>query len=151
ERLWELQHELQRALAEHARERAQAARDALAAASPDHWLVEDLDLDLAFYDDARDRIEAGYARLAARFPDEQRFLLARLPSLAQLAPRQARLDLLEVAARRDDVHPAVLRALAIELALDAREAPRAERLLRRALRRQPRAADTVIELANLLW
>ncbi len=151
ERLWELRHELHRALDQHDRGRAQAARDALAAASPDHWLALDLELDLAYYDDAPERIEAGYARLAARFPGEQRFLLARLPSLAQLAPRQARLDLLEPAARRDDVHPAVLRALAIELALDAREAPRAERLLRRALRRQPRAAATVIELANLLW
>lgn len=142
---------VQAALERHDRAAASAACERMAEADPSHQLTLWARRAIAAYDaDPRGMLEA-YERLTTLFPDDKGMLMGKLSCLRALARRQERLALLRAAAQAPDADPLSWEQFARELSDDARQAPAAERLLRRAARARPWQASVYHALAGVLW
>jgi cellulose synthase operon protein C len=148
--LYDRLHRLQRALFAHDRARAAAAFAEMREAAPDHRLTWQAGRVLALYDADAVELLASVEGLLRLFPDDGLLLLGKLSCLRELGRRDERLAILQVACDRTGPGPIFWRQYAQELLADAREHPRAIRLLRRAIRYRPYDEGNFATLANLL-
>ncbi len=142
---------VQQALATHNRERAGELVAALTEAAADHRLTLQAQWAMASYDDDQSRLLAVVEKLLAQFPDDVNLKLAKSSCLRTLARRDERLEFLRSSCAGQDSDPLFWQQYAQELSDDAREHPRAWRLLQRALRRRPLEAGNYHLLAGILW
>ena len=145
-------YELRRALHGHNRPAASAALDALEASDPGARLTLLGRRELAGYDGDDSAGLAAVEGLLALFPDESRLRLEKLYALRRLArPVEARAALETWVADPKASEPNLWRELAVELATDARQRPRARQWLGRALFYQPTEPAHLRALADLRW
>jgi tetratricopeptide (TPR) repeat protein len=149
--LYDHMHRLQRALERHDRAAAAAELAALRAADPDHRLTWYARRALALYDADPAELLACAEGLLRLFPDDPLCVLLRLVCLRDQARRDDLIAALDAACSGRGAHPIFLRLRAREAVADARDHPRAIRLLRKAIRYQPGDAGNYATLAHLLW
>ncbi len=149
--LYDLHHEALLALARHARPAALAAAERLEATAPGHRLALQARRAVAHYDANTVEILGLVERLLALFPKDVNLLLTRLSCLRGLGRREERLKMLTDLCAAKDGDALFWQELAVELAEDAREHPRALRLLRRARRVRFVDASALNTEANILW
>ncbi|MBI4601140.1 MAG: tetratricopeptide repeat protein, partial [Planctomycetes bacterium] len=144
-------YELQDALSRHDRERALRALERMEAAAPSHRLALLARRALAVYDCDGPAIFAANQKLLDMFPEAPTAQLLYLPSLRELGRREERIAFLTRICDSKGASPIFLLELAKELLPDAREHARTWRLLRRAIRLDPRRAESLHVLGDLLW
>jgi tetratricopeptide (TPR) repeat protein len=149
--LYDRLYRLQRALQRHDRAAAAAECAALGAEAPDHRLTWHARRVLALYDADPAELLACADGLLRLFPGDQLCLLLRLSCLRDQARRDELIGALDAECARRDADPLFRRLRAREALADAREHPRAIRLLRHALRRRPYDEGALATLAQLLW
>jgi len=149
--LYDLEHRLRRALAVEDRPGAGRLWEELAACAPRHWLTHQTRAELAAYDGDDAARLAALEELIALFPHEPRFALERLGCLRELSREEDRLRQLRDWALSPRGGPWFWEQYAEELRHDARDHPRAQRLLRRTIAAQPANAMAYHILADLLW
>ncbi len=149
--LYDRLHQLQRALEGHDRAAATVEHDALRDAAPDHRLTWHARRALAIYDADPAELLTCADGLLRLFPDDPLSLLQRLLCLRNQARRDDLLTALDAACSGRGVHPIFLRLRAREAVADAREHPRAIRLMRSAIRCQPGDPGNFAVLAHLYW
>ncbi|MGD1276271.1 MAG: C39 family peptidase [Tepidisphaeraceae bacterium] len=143
--------ELWTALEKHDRAAAQRSLDAMNAQAPDHWLPLIGAKSLAQYDgDPAAELQV-VDRWLEKFPDDAALKFLRASLLRSLGRRDLRLQELENICSKGATDPVFYQELANDLALDAREHARSIRLLRKALRRQPRSGASLHALAGIYW
>jgi len=143
-------HTLQLALSRHDRTTAAAAFDWLQSTDAAHLLTLKARFELAYYDSNLAQALPPLRALRERFPDDANLQLDELQLLAQLGLTKEHRALLHRWGSRTNAPVIFVRQEAEELARDARNHPRAFKLLRRALRRQATDARTLAALAGLL-
>lgn len=142
-------HAAMLALDAHDRARAAEIVGELRAASPAaHPVALAARRALATYDDDPEAMLQVAREMVAAFPADANAHAFLASSLVDKAARDARVEALRRAAEVAD-HPVFDALLATELSGDARELPRARRLLRRALSREP-SAPVLATLAGLV-
>jgi tetratricopeptide (TPR) repeat protein len=147
--LYDTLYRLERALADHDRLAAVAALDALEREAKGHQLTIRGRRALAAYDaDAAGVAAAAEAQLAL-FPKDASAELTAIAAMEHTASREARLARLEAVLARGPAEVIFVERLAAELCADARERPRAARLLRRALRVGSERAEPYARLAEI--
>ena len=147
--LYDTLHRLERALADHDRLAAITARDALLRDAPGHLLAIRGRRAVAAYDaDAAGVAAAAEAQLAL-FPGDASAELTVISTMEQTASREERIRRLEAVLERGPAEVIFVERLAAELSADARERPRAARLLRRALRVGSEHAEAYARLAEI--
>lgn len=149
--LYDRLYRLQRALQRHDRAAAAAEHEGLAAAAPDHRLTWHARRVLALYDADPAELLACAEGLLRLFPDDQLCLLVKLSCLRDQARRGDLVGALDAVCARRDADPIFRRLRAREALADAREHPRAIRLLRQAIRWRPCDEGNFATLAQLLW
>jgi tetratricopeptide (TPR) repeat protein len=149
--LYDRLYRIQRALTRYDRAAAGAEYEALRAAAPGHRLTLQAARVLAVADADPTALLASVEGLLKVFPDAPLYTLARWSCLRDLGRRDDRVALLEAARAREKGDPTFDRLLALELLPDARQHPRAIRLLRSAIRRRPYDEGNLATLAQLLW
>lgn len=149
--LYDLMHDVQRALVAHDRAAARAACQRMAQEAPDHRLTLWAQRSLASYDADPTEGLALTERLLAAHPDDPNLQLGKLSYLRVLARREERLAMLSAICDTKGSDPVFWQQLAMELKEDAREQPRALRLIRRALRFRRADASSYRALGKLLW
>ncbi len=149
--LWDLLHQLDRALNTHQRDAAETIAGELEQAAPNHRLALEARRRLAMYDGNFSRQLAVLEQLIEQFPDNPSMQLERL-QLQQLQSKRAdRLEVIEKLCAKPDCHPIFWQHLAEELQGDARRREDARRLLRKGIRRWPSEAFNYRLLANIYW
>lgn len=143
-------HALHRALDAHDRAAAGAEADALEAEGKDHVVTLAARRALAVYDGHFPDLHAAARRLLDLFPDNARARLDVHAAMCELATRDERIAFLEPFCSGKRPDPIFLARLAREIAADARELPRAERLARRAVRSPHPTAEALACLASVL-
>jgi cellulose synthase operon protein C len=149
--LYDQYHRLQRALQQHDRPEAQRIYEGLRETAPDHRLTQQARRSLAAYDSDPTELLACAERMLELYPDDGNLQLLKLSCLRDLARRDERLALLQGLCAKKETHPVFRQQYAQELAPDAREHPRAIRLLRRCIRVQPGEGGSQYLLARILW
>jgi tetratricopeptide (TPR) repeat protein len=145
-------YRLRRALQVHDHAAARTALNAMEAVDPTARLTFFARRELAYYDCDDPTALAAVEGLLAVFPDEGRLRLEKLTLLRRLArPAEARAWLETCASDRKFAEPNIWRELARDLAVDARERPRARQLLARSLFYEPTEAEHLRLFAELLW
>lgn len=144
-------HTLQLALARHDRTTAGAALLAMETADAAHLLTQKARFELAYYDANPEQALKPVQVLRERFPTDVNLQLDELQLLNQLGRAAEHRELLGKLGNRPSAPLVFQRQEAEELTRDARNHPRALKLLRRALRRNSSDAATLVALANLLW
>jgi len=147
---WDRLHQLDGALEQHQREHAETLFQDLKAVAAEHRIALEAERRLMLYDGNSTGILAALEKLIERYPDDPLLQLARMSRLRELSRRDERIQSLESLSSKKDAHPAFLGQLAQELASDAREHPRALRLLKTAIRQWPRDAGNYFILAGIL-
>ncbi len=150
-RLHDLAYATNAALARHDRVAGVAARDALVAEGPDHRLAIAARRAVAAYDQDVEGVLACAQALAARWPD---FSAARIDAqwcLRAVRPRRDALAASEALYAAHRTESLYAEELARDLATDAREHPRASRLLRKAMAARPDRHGPVRQLADVRW
>jgi tetratricopeptide (TPR) repeat protein len=143
-------HRVNAALARHDRGAALVACSTLETKAPRHRLAIAARRAIAAYDRDLDRVLACAQESAAEFPE---FAATRLDALAcarAVRRREERIAMAEALVRTYPREPLYAEALAVELAADAREHPRAARLVRHALRSRPDRHGPLSLMADLL-
>jgi cellulose synthase operon protein C len=144
-------HKQQLALSRHDRATAAAALASLQAADANHLLTLKARYELAcYYDSNFAQALVPLRALRERFPDDANFQLDEMQLLSQLGLTDEHRALLRRWGNRPAAPVIFMRMEAEELIRDARNHPRAFKLLRRALRRQASDARTLAALAGLL-
>jgi tetratricopeptide (TPR) repeat protein len=149
--LYDELYQVQRHLADHARDAAQAVLAQMQAAAPAHRLTLTARRALAAYDANTPALAACLDELLTQFPTDGNLLLTKLGCLRELARRDERLALLERICADPKADPVFWQQLGQELSLDAREQQAAAHWLRRALRYRPLDGMTLATLADCLW
>jgi predicted Zn-dependent protease len=149
--LYDRFNELQRALVGHRREEAAAAYAAMGAEAPGHRLTLWAKRSLATYDADPLAQLAAIDELIKLFPDDQMLQLQRLGYLRHLARRADLLETLGRMCQNPKNDPVFRQQYAQELAADARELPRAMKLLGKCLRYRPTDPLNYFYLAGMLW
>jgi tetratricopeptide (TPR) repeat protein len=139
------------ALAKHDRARAWAAYEALAARATAHRLTLQARRSLASYDADRVAQLSSVEELLRLYPDDANLQLSKLALLRDLARRDEREALLRKLAAESEAAPIFAQQYARELSADARRHPEAVALLRRAIHRSARDAESFHVLAGILW
>lgn len=143
---------LRRALHRHDRAAARTALDDLNALDPGARLTLTARRELAIYDGDDASLLPAIEGLLALHPDEGRLRLEKLHVLGRLArPVEAREWLETCAADPKRTEPHIWRELARGLNADARQRPRARRLLSRCLFYEPAEPEHLRGLGELLW
>ncbi len=149
--LYDRLHEVSRSLAAHDRGAAWGAYEAMREAAPSHRLTRDARCTIASYDVDEVSLLGEVEKLLEAYPDDPRLLAVKSQRLENLARRPERLALLERLFRERASDPVFGLFYARELAIDARNADRAIRVLSRYLRRCPQEAGGHHALADILW
>lgn len=149
--LYDRVYRIHRAMELSDRETAGAIFDELQKQAPDHRLTLYARYLLGRYDAHNVEQLAAVDELLRHFPDDPTFLLARVQVLRDLDRREERLSLLKRLTEQPHTDLIFTMLYAQELATDAREHHRAERLLRKVIRHRPTYASAYFHLANLLW
>ncbi len=144
-------YEVQRALVAHDRARAAAACEAMVQSEPNHRLTLWARRSLSSYDSDTSQSLVWIDELLKLFPTDPGLRLGKLSCLRVVGRRADRLQLLDAICNEKQVDPIFWEQYARELNDDARELPRAQRLLRRALRYRRREASIYHALGNLRW
>jgi predicted Zn-dependent protease len=149
--LWDLLHQLDRALNTHQRDAAETIATELEQAAPNHRLALEARRRLAMYDGNFARQLAVIEQLIEQFPDNPNMQLERLQLQQMQSKRADRLEICEKLCAKADCHPIFWQHLAEELQGDARRREDARRLLKKGIRRWPTEASNYQLLANILW
>ena len=149
--LWDGYQNVMASLKRHDREAAVAAVQAVVAQNPEHRLVLAARRALALYDGDEASTLSVTEELLARFPDDVNLQLSKAASLSVLGTRGQQLEWLSSLSERAAAEPLALVRYAQLLGQDGREAPRAIRLLQRALDLRPTDASAWSTRADLLW
>ena len=141
-------HELLVALDGHDRWKIEAALSTLRAVASDHALCHEGEERVAFWlQDSPRQLDAINAQLRIA-PDHQSTLLQKCSTLRRLDRWEELRSLLEDLVSRDDIDPIFYSELGELLMEDARELPRAEYYLRKAVRLRPSEGRTYESLAR---
>jgi tetratricopeptide (TPR) repeat protein len=143
-------YRLEKALEYHDRASAVAALDSLQAEAPEHRLTWQARRSLAAYDANNAEILLCVEALLKLFPNDANLRLAKLSCLRE-SLRADRLTYLEQITSSKEADPLFWQQYGYELSADAREIPRALRMLRRALRYRPVDANSFAISADILW
>ena len=149
--LWDQLYQLDGALVEHKREKAQDIYDRMQSADAGHLLVSHARRRLALYDCNPTEQLAAVERLLEYAAGDQVLQLERLGLLRDLAHREERLETYKILCGRKETHPIFWQQYAQELRADARRHDDAVWLLRRAIHRWPTEANNYFILANIFW
>lgn len=149
--LYDRLYDVQQALVAHDRARAAAACEKMVESSPDHRLTLWARRSLSSYDSDVSQSLILIDKLLELFPTDPNLRLGRLSCLRVVGRREDRLAYLEAICQEKGVDPIFWEQYARELKDDARDIPRASRLLRRALRYRRREASIYHALGNLRW
>ena len=149
--LYDAFHELNGALEEHDREKAEEFLKQMEVEDPDHRLTWWARRALAFYDrNPNRRMECG-EKLAEMFPDDVSIRYACFQSRIHLRTSEEQRVFLKEELDREDPHPVFAMEYARNLAADGRVSSDARRALLHAHRLMPRDADVILGLAQLAW
>jgi tetratricopeptide (TPR) repeat protein len=143
--------QIQQALEDHRRSDAIEELARMQKTNPDHWLYLTANRALYSYDTNWQALSVNLDKLWQRFPRNGNLSLSKLGCLRELGRREDRLEFLQSLSEGKEVDPVFQQQLAEELMVDARQFPKVELILKRALRMQPLNAITIISLANLYW
>lgn len=149
--LYDLLYRLQSALNDNDRESAAAAHDQMQNLAPQHRLTLHARRTLAGYDFDPAGALLACEQLMVQFPKDANLQLTKLSCLRDLARRDDRLKLLEEIASQPGSDPVFWLQWAEELTDDARDHPRALRLLRKYLRIRPLEPHAYLLLAIIRW
>lgn len=149
--LYDHSYALRRALLRHDRVVAGEHAAQLAAAAPGHRLDLQAQRELSFYDCNQPRQLELTRSLLALFPNDGNLLLDEAQLLRGIGHPKERRERVEALGQRRNPEPLFLREYAEWLTEDARTHPRAQRILRRMLRRHPVEAGNLRAFGNLLW
>ena len=149
-RFWDSLHQLDGALETHHRDEAETVFRQLQNEAPTHRISLEAERRLMLYDANPAGVLSALDKLLALYPDDPLLQLSRLSRLRELARRDERIELLQRLSDRKNAHAVVLSQFAQELAADAREHPRALRLLKRATRLNPMDAGNYFVRAGIL-
>ncbi len=150
--MYDWHYRVDRALAEHRREDAILALDAMGRLdSGTHRLLLQSQMALARYDGNQPLLLELAEELLKQFPNDANLHLIRLACLSDLGRRDQRLDILRELCSGENSHPVFWTRLAAELMDDARDHAEAERKLRSALRFGQTDGRAMNMYANLLW
>jgi len=149
--LYDLLHAVQDALVQHRRDDAVALCERLATLAPGHRIALEARRSLANYDANDTEALALVEALLRLFPEDVPLRLHRAGLLSVLRPHAEHLDYLQD--QLDGKTPDTMFALRLAQGLsgDAREHPRALKLLKRVLRRQPHNAEAWSTCADFHW
>ena len=149
--LYDLLHQVQRALSEHRRDDALASCARLTEIAPGHRLALEARTSLANYDaneaEALEAIE-GLLRL---YPQDVCLRLQKAARVGELRAHTEYVDYLEAQVHAQTTDPMFQLRFAQALSGDAREAQRCIKLLKRVLRAMPYSAEALSTLADLQW
>ena len=148
--LWDHLHRLDGALEAHQRDQAEEVFRQLQKEASQHRIALEAERRLMIYDGNPTGVLSALDKLLILFPDDALLQLSRLSRLRELAKRDERVETLQRLCDKKETHPAFLNQLAQELSADAREHPRAMKLLKRAMRLNPRDAGNYYIRAGLL-
>ncbi len=149
--LWDQLYELDRALTEHQRTKAQDIYDHIQSTAPGHLLVCHARRRLSLYDCNPTEQLAAVERLLEYAADDQVLQLERLGLLRDLAHREERLETYKILCGRKETHRIFWQQYAGEMQADARRHDDAIWLLQRAVHRWPTEATNYFILANIYW
>lgn len=149
--LYDLYHELERALERHDREAALALHRRMIAADARHRLTLHARRALAAYDDNPHDALAAIDELLQLYPDDQLLQLLRLGCLRGVSTRDDRLTWLARVCDSPSADALLWTEYAVELMSDNRMLPRALHLIRRALRRRRDDPYGIQQLAGVTW
>jgi len=149
--LYDQVYHLQRALQMHDRDRAAAIYENMRARAFGQRLTLQARRLLAIYDANTAEVLASVEELLKQFPDDPLLTLSKISCLREMGRREERLALLEKMVGRKESDPLFWRQYAQELAVDAREHPKAIRQLERVLRFRPYDEGALAALAGILW
>ena len=142
---------IQQALEDHRRPDAIEELGRMRKVNSDHWLCLTANRALYTYDTNWQALSDSLDKLLKQFPKDGNLLLSKLGCLRELGRREDRLEFLQNLAESRGVDPVFQQQLAEELMVDARQFPKVELTLKRALQIQPLNAVTNISLAHLYW
>ncbi len=149
--LYDRLYAVQMALNRHDRDAATVERDGLARMEPEHRLTFEASRQLAVYDRNVTSLVQGLDRLLEMFPGNCGLVLQKAAALQEMAPWADRISWLERVVEADGFDPVIATTLALELAQDARQDQRVERLLRRAVVLRPTDPVVAEALAGQWW
>jgi cellulose synthase operon protein C len=149
--LYDWHHRVESELAQHRRERAVEAIEAMKRASGQHRLTLQSEMALARYDGDQASTLRLAEELLKQFPDDSNLQLVRLACLAELGKREQRLKILRECCRRASSQPLFLSRLASELMDDARNIEEANLYLKKALYLPQPDGKALGLYANVLW
>jgi predicted Zn-dependent protease len=149
--IYDLVFEIQMALKRHDRPAAAGIFKHMAERFPGHRLLLQSEGALAYYDgDPAAGLESTN-KLIALYADDPRLQFVKAHQLRTLGRRAEQMDLLEKICANRACDPVFEQQYAELLSADARQLPRAQRLLRRAMRKRAIFGTALHSLAGLKW
>lgn len=149
--LYDLIHEMDRALIQHDRDAAVIAVKQIESLAPDHRLYWQAERQLATYDGNEQGVLAAVQNARQIFPEDVSLQMSELSLLGSLGRTGERVTRLRELVAEPTPHPLLKMQLAESLAIDGRHRDEAQKLLREAIRTGPSYARSYLELGDLWW